>query len=122
MTKSTKINTWVISDGTKGMENQSLAVAKLLGYDYELINYNPPYLLRKIPLSGKFLLTPKILKELNQKPLPKFVITTGKRMAGISIAIRSFFKNKIKTIHIQNPKISRNQFDLLLIPENKRKY
>ena len=30
------------------MENQSLAVAKLLGYDYELINYNPPYLLRKI--------------------------------------------------------------------------
>ena len=118
LTKSTKINTWVISDGTKGMENQSLAVAKLLGYDYELINYNPPYLLRKIPLSGKFLLTSKILKELNQKPLPKFVITTGKRMAGISIAIRSFFKNKIKTIHIQNPKISRNQFDLLLIPEH----
>ena len=40
LTKSTKIYTWVISDGTKGMENQSLAVAKLLGYDYELINYN----------------------------------------------------------------------------------
>ena len=39
-------------------------------------------------------------------------------MAGISIAIRFFFKNKIKTIHIQNPKISRNQFDLLLIPEH----
>ena len=53
LTKSTKINTWVISDGTKGMENQSLAVAKLLGYDYELINYNPPYLLRKIPLINK---------------------------------------------------------------------
>ena len=75
LTKSSKINTWVISDGTKGMENQSLAVAKLLGYDYELINYNPPYLLRKIPLSGKFLLTPKILKELNQKPLPKFAVS-----------------------------------------------
>ena len=48
LTKSTKIITWVISDGTKGLENQSLAVAKLLRYDYELINYNPPYLLRKI--------------------------------------------------------------------------
>ena len=50
--------------------------------------------------------------------MPKFVITTGRRMAGISIAIRSLFKNKIKTIHIQNPAISRNQFDLLLIPEH----
>ena len=53
MKKSTKINSWIISDGTKGMENQSLALAKLLGSDFELINYKPPYLLRKIPLSWK---------------------------------------------------------------------
>ena len=120
MTKSTKITSWIISDGTKGMENQSLALAKLLGFDFKLINYKPPYLVRKIPIIGKFIPTTKIIKKFNQKPLPEFVITTGKRMAGVSIAIKSFFKNKIKTIHIQNPKISSNHFDLLLLPEHDK--
>ena len=120
MKKPNKMTSWIISDGTKGMENQSLALAKLLGCQFKLINYKPPYLLRKIPLIGKFILTSNIIKILNQKPLPKFVITTGRRMAGISIAIKSFFKNKIKTIHIQNPKISNNYFDLLLIPEHDK--
>ncbi|MDA9973487.1 mitochondrial fission ELM1 family protein [Alphaproteobacteria bacterium] len=120
MKKYTKVNSWIISDGTKGMENQSLAVAKLLGSDFELINFKPPYLLRKFPLVGKFISTPKIIRNLRQKPLPKFVITTGRRMSGISIAIKSYFKNDIKTIHIQNPKISSKYFDLLLIPEHDK--
>jgi len=120
LTESTKITSLVISDGTKGMENQSLAVAKLLGFDFELINYKPHYLLRKIPLVGKFILTSKIIRNLKQKPLPTFVITTGRRMTGISIAIKSYFKNNIKTIHIQNPKISSKYFDLLLIPEHDK--
>ncbi|MDC1356429.1 mitochondrial fission ELM1 family protein [Pseudomonadota bacterium] len=120
MTETTKNTSLVISDGTKGMENQSLAVAKLLGFDFELINYKPHYLLRKIPLVGKFILTSKIIRNLKQKPLPTFVITTGRRMTGISIAIKSYFKNNIKTIHIQNPKISSKYFDLLLIPEHDK--
>ena len=120
MKNSSKITSWIISDGTKGMENQSLAVAKLLDSNFELINYKPHYLLRKIPLVGKFILTSKIIRNLKQKPLPTFVITTGRRMTGISIAIKSYFKNNIKTIHIQNPKISSKYFDLLLIPEHDK--
>ena len=120
MKKSPKITSWIISDGTKGMENQSLAVAKLLGSNFELINYKPHFLLRKIPLIGRFMLASKIIKKLKKKPLPLFVITTGRRMTGISIAIKSYFKNQIKTIHIQNPKISSKYFDLLLIPEHDK--
>ena len=48
---SIKDNIWVISDGTKGMENQSLALAKLLNKSFKLIKYNPPYLLKKFPLT-----------------------------------------------------------------------
>ena len=120
MTKSNKITSLIISDGTKGMENQSLAVAKLLDSNFEVINYKPHYLLRKIPLIGKFILPPEIIRKLKQKPLPKFILTTGRRMASISIAIKSNFKNKIKTIHIQNPRISSRHFDLLLIPEHDK--
>ena len=102
------------------MENQSIALAKLLDTNFKLIKFMPPYLLKKIPLIGKFIPVSMIKIDLNIKPLPKFIITTGKRMAGISIFIKFFLKNKIKTIHIQNPKVSSDYFDLLLIPEHDK--
>ena len=120
MKKLFKKNSWVITDGTKGMENQSIALAKLLNTNFKLIKFTPPYLLKKIPLIGRFIPVSMIKMDLNIKPLPKFIITTGKRMAGISIFIKFFLKNKIKTIHIQNPKVSSNYFDLLLIPEHDK--
>ena len=102
------------------MENQSIALAKMLNAHFKLINYNPPYFLKKIPILGKFY-TPYILrKKLHTDLLPSIIITTGRRMAGTSIALKSILKNNVKTIHIQNPKLSPNNFDLLLIPEHDR--
>ena len=50
MTEILKRNaTWILSDGTKGMENQSIALGKMLDKSFKLINYNPPFLLKKIP-------------------------------------------------------------------------
>ena len=36
------------------MENQSIALAKMLNANFKLIDYNPPYFLKKFPLLGKF--------------------------------------------------------------------
>ena len=115
---SIKDNIWVISDGTKGMENQSLALAKLLSKNFKLIKYNPPYFLKKFPLIRNlfiFKIKDHLLK--NNHP-PKIVITTGKRMAGVSLALKSILQENVKTIHIQNPKLPFEYFDLLLIPEH----
>ena len=120
MKKLVKKYSWIITDGTKGMENQSIALAKLLDTNFKLIKFIPPYFLKKIPLIGRFIPASMIKIDLNIKPSPKFIITTGKRMAGISIFVKFFFKHKIKTIHIQNPKVSSNYFDLLLIPEHDK--
>ncbi len=110
--------TWVLSDKTKGMENQSIALASILNNNFKLIHYTPPYFLKKFPILGK-IYTPKFLQEaLRTNSLPDFVITTGRRMAGTSIALKSILKSNVKTIHIQNPKLSLNNFDLLLIPEH----
>ena len=100
------------------MEKQSIALANLLKQKYEIINYTPPYFLKKLPLLGKFYFS-NILKKilLNRKP-PTYIITCGKRMAGISIFIKSKLNDKIKTIHIQNPGVSIKHFDLLIIPEH----
>ena len=102
------------------MENQSIALARILDTNYKLIHYNPPFFLRKIPLLGIFYVPYFLRQKLNADSLPSIIITTGRRMAGASIAIKSVLKNKVKTIHIQNPKLSLNYFDLLLIPEHDR--
>ena len=102
------------------MENQSIALAKMLNYKFKLIHYKPPYFLKKFPLIGK-IYTPFFLREiLLTDLLPLIIITTGRRMAGTSIALKSILKNNVKTIHIQNPKLSFKNFDLLLIPEHDR--
>ena len=120
MENSLKDNVWVISDGTKGMENQSLALAKLLSKNFKLIKYNPPYFLKKFPLIRNlfiFKIKDHLLKNIHP---PKIVITTGKRMAGVSLALKSILKENVKTIHIQNPKLPFEYFDLLLIPEHDK--
>ena len=118
MKKSTKFDAWVISDGTKGMENQSLALAKLLNVNFELVKYNPPYFLKKFPLIRKLFISSVKDHLLKNKSPPSFIITTGKRMAGVSIALKFILKDRVKNIHIQNPKLPFEYFDLLLIPEH----
>ncbi len=102
------------------MENQSVALAKMLKKNFKLIHYNPPYLLKKFPLLGKIYVPYFLRQKLLTDSLPSIIITTGRRMAGSSIALKSILKNNVKTIHIQNPKLSLNNFDLLLIPEHDR--
>ena len=102
------------------MENQSIALAKMLNANFKLINYNPPYFLKKFPILGKFYAPYFLRNKLHTDLLPSIIITTGRRMAGTSIALKSILKNNVKTIHIQNPKLSPNNFDLLLIPEHDK--
>ena len=108
----------MISDGTRGMENQSLALAKLLNINFELVRYNPPYFLKKFPLIRKLFISSVKDHLLKNKSPPSFIITTGRRMAGVSIALKFILKDKVKNIHIQNPKLPFEYFDLLLIPEH----
>jgi len=113
----------VIGDGTKGMQSQSLALAKSIGLKYKLIEVKPFWLSRIFPsfLAGRF----SIPLSNNDKILYSYdsqvILTCGARMAGISIGLKRFFKkhyNNLFTIHIQNPKLLINNFDLLVIPEH----
>ena len=116
-------NCLIISDGTEGMENQSMALATSLGFKTNLLKTKPFWLCRLFPtlLAGRFKIplsnNDTILKSKNSKIL----ITCGRRMAGISIGLKRIYKNnnkKIFTIHIQNPNIASTYFDLLVVPEH----
>ena len=113
---------WVISDGTKGMEVQALGLAEQLSPASQLIRINPlPRLARHFPSLARQGLCPmpKTLRQaLNAHSTPDIVITCGRRHAGLSLLMRRFGKGSIKTIHIQDPHLSTQYFDWLVVPSH----
>ena len=117
-------STWVLSDGTIGMLSQSLAVVRAMDIYADDIRVQPTPLLRLFPrlanIPGWQLLWGREPDWLKQAIYPDLLITTGKRMAGVSIGIRRRSRGKTKTIHIQDPKVPSVFFDLLILPRHDR--
>ena len=120
---SNKIPCLVIGDGTKGMQSQSIALAKSIGLDYKLIEIRPFWLSRIFPVlfAGRFSIPLSSNDKILHSYQSKILLTCGSRMAGISIGLKRYLKKKntnLFTIHIQNPKLSMKNFDILVVPEH----
>ena len=116
-------NCLIISDGTEGMENQSMALAKSLGFKFNLLKTKPFWLCRLFPtfLAGRFKIPLSNNDTIFKANNYTILITCGRRMAGISIGLKRIYRKnnkKIFTIHIQNPNIASVYFDLLVVPEH----
>ncbi len=113
---------WVISDGTMGMLSQSLALIRAMDIDADDIRAIPTPLLRSFPrlanIPGWQLTLGREPDWLKRRIYPDLLITTGRRMAGISIGVRRRSGGKTKTVHIQDPRISAEYFDLLIVPKH----
>lgn len=113
---------WVISDGTMGMLSQSLALIRAMDIDADDIRAIPTPLLRSFPRLAKIpgwqLTLGREPDWLKRRIYPDLLVTTGRRMAGISIGIRRRSAGKTKTIHIQDPRIPADLFDLLIVPRH----
>ncbi len=112
-------NCLILSDGSKGMENQSIALAKILEINFKVIRIKPNYIIRFFPSLAYyfhflFIKSLYFLKIFEHDS----IITTGKRMSGYSILIKKIQQHKIINIHIQNPKIYSGFFDLLILPKH----
>lgn len=110
---------WVISDGTKGMEVQSLGLAESLSEHVQLIRVHPDKLMRAFPRLARIGACPmpaELKAAINEHGMPDIVITTGRRHAPLSMLMRRYGKGKIKTIHIQDPRMPATWFDWLVVP------
>ncbi len=126
---------WAISDGTIGMRFQALSLAEALsaahhhhGCQYHEFTISPPPVLRHFPRLARHLPAASLDRMLShhapQMPLsdgfPDLVITCGRRMAGISMALRRIadtaFNNNFRTLHIQDPRLPAHFFDILILP------
>ena len=126
---------WCATDGTAGMRNQTLALAAIMKWDqspaFRDIVVEPHSLLRYLPHLGRW--APNLPLVQDQKsPLatiskisdyPSIMVTCGRRMAGISIALKTRANRagaEMITIHLQDPRLDPTLFDMLIVPRHDR--
>lgn len=119
MSLSAQLSAWIISDGTSGMEVQSVALAQALGIEPEIKRICPSRLLRTFPSLGGFrMVAPSAGGDPLTPPWPDLVIGCGRRNAGAVLAMKRRSGGHSFAIQIQDPRIDPARFDALIVPEH----
>jgi len=111
-----KLKGLLLTEGLHGMISQVEGLAKALDLDYfhEKIELNSPWNL--IPPmftpKNKFIFKNKFTKEYD------VIISCGRKSVIPSIVLKRNAKKKVLNIHIQDPKISLQNFDFIVVPEH----
>jgi uncharacterized protein len=113
---------WVLHDGKAGMQSQALGLAEATGF--RLIEKRldirwpwrvlPPQLWppsRRVVAAGAVMLGP---------PWPDLVIGCGRNTVVPALAIRRASAGRTALAQIQDPRLGRSEFDLLIVPEHDR--
>ena len=111
-----KLKALLLTEGKHGMISQVEGLAKALDLDFihEKIELNnfwklfPP----KITPAQNFVFKNKIYKDFN------VLISCGRKSVIPSVYLKNKYKDKIINIHIQDPKVSLNNFDFIVVPEH----
>ena len=111
-----KLKALLLTQGMHGMVSQVEGLAKALNLNYKhqeiklkkFWNFIPPFL---TPISMSILESQFIFDS-------KVIISCGRKSVIPSIALKKKYKEKVFTIHIQDPKVSLDKFDLIICPEH----
>ncbi len=113
-----KLKGLLLTEGMHGMVSQVEGLAKALDLDFmhEKIELNNfwKFLPPKITPVKNFVFKNKIDEYSN------IVISCGRKSVIPSIYLKNKYKSKIINIHIQDPKVSLNNFDFVVVPEHDR--
>ena len=108
--------------GIKGIDNQSIALAKNLGLKFKKIKIDINPFIKTFPFFGNIFNNLENNFKLIKKYNFKYLITTGKKLSGVSIALKKIYGEKIINIHLQKPNFYSKHFDILIIPEHDEFY
>ena len=112
----TKLKGLLLTEGMHGMISQVEGLAKALNLDFihekiELNNFWKLFPPKLTPIKD-FVFKNKINSKFD------IVISCGRKSVIPSIYLKKKFNNKIINIHIQEPKVSLNNFDFVVAPEH----
>ena len=112
---------WCLTDGSAGMISQVRGLAEALNVNYELkvVKLNFPWSklpVNLLPLSNMMF---KNLSDFNlDSKVPDILISCGKRSIYASLFIKKKSIKRVFSIHIQNPRVNTNNFDIVVAPSH----
>jgi len=106
---------WVLHDGKAGMASQSLGLAEATGFPFveKMLDIRPPWAW----LPPQLWIAPLAAASL-RPPWPDLVIGCGRLAAAPVLAIRRASGGKCVAVQIQDPRVGRGEFDLMVVPEH----
>lgn len=110
---------WTITDAFPGMQSQVMGLAEAVG-----LPTTQKTCKRRWPWGWLGLTLGNPLNQLTTQsdplspPWPDLVISCGRRSAPLALAIKQQSKGKTFCVHIQNPLLKVNAFDLIVAPEH----
>jgi mitochondrial fission protein ELM1 len=120
--KARGAKTWIITDGSVGMEAQGIAVADAVGLPFSLKRVRVKGAMRLLPAPLQLLVPPaRLLRsvETNEplaEPWPRLIISIGRRSVPVALAVKQLAEPPAFALHIQNPKVPARLFDLVAAP------
>jgi len=106
-------NSWILSSGLIGCENQCLGVIERLGIETEIKKIKPSMAVSLFAPYGTAFLNPQV-----REPWPDLVIAAGRKTIPYLRYIRRASKKECKTIYLQDPRIDSKEFDIVWAPEH----
>src|SRR6516225_9246756 len=111
---------WVLHDGKPGMRSQALGLAEATGYPFveKPLRVHPPWsmLLPQLWLLPRYAISGG--KSLLGPPWPDFVIACGRNAVVPALTIRRASGGRSLLAQIQDPRVRRSEFDLIVVPEH----
>jgi mitochondrial fission protein ELM1 len=120
--KARSEKTWILTDGSVGMEAQGIAVAEAVGLPFTLKRVRVGGAMRLLPARLQIYLPPALLlrsvssNEPLAEPWPRLIISIGRRSVPIALAVKRLSTPQAFALHIQNPKVPPALFDLIAAP------
>lgn len=113
---------WCITDGSAGMVSQvkGLALAMKLDYTLKEVKLNFPWNILPVGIVPILSSAFSNLFDFKKTNPPKFIITCGRKSVYLSLFLKRKYKNKVVTIHIQNPKSKFDEFDAIISPKHDK--
>jgi uncharacterized protein len=108
---------WILTDGSLGMEKQCIGLAESLGLNF---------IIQRIEVFPFWsYITPKLwvlpfaaLKKKLSPPWPDIIITCGRDAIAVTLEIKKRNPNPCYVIKIQDPRVMRDKFDLIITPQH----
>jgi uncharacterized protein len=110
---------WVLHDGKAGMASQSLGLAEATGF---------AFVEKRLDIRFPWTLLPPALwpaplaavGDALRPPWPDLVIGCGRNTVMPALAIRRASQGRTVAAQIQNPRLGRDEFDLIVVPAHDR--